>query len=104
MQGQKFDDIVILCIFMGYGDEEFGYRLWDLEKNRIIRSRDVVFHEQETMSNSIVPEKTSESGGKVDFTPIFLPRENAAKGKEFQEHDVDEEPAIDGAGDRGGVE
>ena len=26
-QRQKLDDKAILCIFMGYGDKEFGYRL-----------------------------------------------------------------------------
>ena len=34
---------------MSYRDEEFSYRLWDPEKKRIIRSRDLVFHEQATI-------------------------------------------------------
>ena len=25
----KLDDKATLCIFIGYGDEEFGYMLWD---------------------------------------------------------------------------
>lgn len=33
------------CIFLGYANEEFGYRLWDLVKNKIIRSRDDIFNE-----------------------------------------------------------
>ena len=32
------------CTFIGYGVDDFGYRLWDL-KNRN-RSRDVVFNEK----------------------------------------------------------
>ena len=31
--------------FIGYEVDEFGYRLWDYEKHKIIRSRHVVFNE-----------------------------------------------------------
>ena len=33
------------CTFIGYGVDGFGYRLWDYENHKIIRSRDVVFNE-----------------------------------------------------------
>jgi hypothetical protein len=33
------------CTFIGYGVNDFGYRLWDYENNKIIRSRDVIFNE-----------------------------------------------------------
>jgi hypothetical protein len=32
------------CIFIGYGVNEFGYRLWDYKNNKIIRSIDVIFN------------------------------------------------------------
>lgn len=35
------------CIFLGYGHEEFGYRLWDPKDKKVIRSRDVVFFEDQ---------------------------------------------------------
>ena len=41
------------CIFLGYADGEFGYRLWDPIKNKIIRSRDVIFNELENFKRSI---------------------------------------------------
>ena len=44
-QRLKLDSKATLCIFVGYGDVEFGYKLWDLEKKKMIRSRDVVFYE-----------------------------------------------------------
>ena len=44
-QRQKLDDKAIPCIYLGYEDEEFDYRLWDPEKRKVIRSIDVVFHE-----------------------------------------------------------
>ena len=39
MQSQK-------CFFIGYGDEKFGYRFWDEQNRKIIRSRNVIFNEQ----------------------------------------------------------
>ncbi|WVZ04917.1 hypothetical protein V8G54_018263 [Vigna mungo] len=34
------------CTFIGYGEDEFGYRLWDNENQKMIRSRDVIFNEK----------------------------------------------------------
>lgn len=34
------------CFFIGYGDEAFGYRFWDNQNRKIIRSRNVIFNEQ----------------------------------------------------------
>ncbi|KAK9914377.1 hypothetical protein M0R45_038160 [Rubus argutus] len=50
-QRSKLDDKATPCIFLGYGDEEFGYRLWDPKANKFIRSRDVVFHEDQTIAD-----------------------------------------------------
>ena len=44
---QKLDARTISCIFIGYGDEEFGYRLWDPKEKKVIRSKDVVFLEDQ---------------------------------------------------------
>ena len=33
------------CTFIGYGIDDYGYRLWDFENLKIIRSRDVIFNE-----------------------------------------------------------
>ncbi|KAK3005481.1 hypothetical protein RJ639_017255 [Escallonia herrerae] len=57
-QRLKLDDKAIPCIFIGYGDDEFGYKLWDLERKKIIRSRDMVFyaHEIATDLRSANPE------------------------------------------------
>jgi hypothetical protein len=34
------------CFFIGYGDEEFGFRFWDDQDRKIIRSRNVIFNEK----------------------------------------------------------
>ncbi|PKI37584.1 hypothetical protein CRG98_042008 [Punica granatum] len=39
----KLDAKVKQCIFLGYAHVEFGYRFWDPNSKKIIRSRDVVF-------------------------------------------------------------
>ena len=34
------------CNFIGYGVNDFGYRFYDYEKHKIIRSGDVIFNEK----------------------------------------------------------
>ena len=34
------------CVFVGYGINEFGYRLWDFENHKIVGSKDVIFNEK----------------------------------------------------------
>ena len=40
-----------------YGDEKFGYKLWDPKEKKMIRSRDVVFHENENLADFEKTEK-----------------------------------------------
>lgn len=42
----KLNDKVKQCIFIGY-HHELGYRLWDLVNKKIVKSRDVLFHEDQ---------------------------------------------------------
>ena len=35
-----------IYFFIGYGDKKFGYRFWDEQNRKIIRSRNVIFNEQ----------------------------------------------------------
>ena len=42
----KLEDKSKKCTFIGYEIDDFGYRLWDYEKIKIIRTRDVVFNEK----------------------------------------------------------
>jgi transposase InsO family protein len=54
----KLDDKTLPCIFLGYGNEEFGFRLWDPIKRKIVRSRDVVFYEDQFYGDADKPEKS----------------------------------------------
>ncbi|KAD5961372.1 hypothetical protein E3N88_12845 [Mikania micrantha] len=38
-------------IFLGYGQDEFGYRLYDPVLKKLVRSRDVVFMENQTLKD-----------------------------------------------------
>ena len=42
----KLDAKSKICFFIGYDDEKFGYRFWDEQNRKIIRSRNVIFNEQ----------------------------------------------------------
>ena len=43
----KLDSKTKKCTFIGYGSDEMGYRLWDSEDRKIIRSKNVTFNETE---------------------------------------------------------
>ena len=49
------------CVFVGYGDDEFGYRFWDYENRKIIRSRDVIFNENVMYKDKSIAESSSSS-------------------------------------------
>ena len=50
-QRGKLDPKTRPYIFLGYDDDEFGYRLWDIANKKVIRSRDIVFMEEKTIVN-----------------------------------------------------
>ena len=99
-QRSKLDDKATLCIFIGYGDEEFDYTLWDSEKQKIDKSRDVVLHEHETIEdmekNVSVAKLTYE--GVADLTHEQTSLESAtneAKMFELEPEMELEEPVIE---------
>ncbi|KAG6773118.1 hypothetical protein POTOM_020372 [Populus tomentosa] len=54
----KLDSKTKQCIFLGSEDDEFGYRLWDPKEKKIVRSRDVIFFEDQTIEDFEQKEKT----------------------------------------------
>ena len=48
-QRSNLDDKAKPCIFMGYGHEQFGYRLWDPINKKIIKSKDVMSLEDQVI-------------------------------------------------------
>jgi len=45
------------CTFIGYGVNDFCYHFYDYEKQKIIRSRDVIFNEQVLYKNQMQEKK-----------------------------------------------
>ena len=111
-QRSKLDDKLTSCIFIGYGDEEFGYRLWDSEKQKIVICIDVVFHEHETIEDM---EKNVSSAiltyeGIANLTPKETSLESATNeaemsepkpGKELEEPEIKEKESGDDNETRG---
>ncbi|KAE8684911.1 Actin-depolymerizing factor 1 [Hibiscus syriacus] len=75
-------------VFVGYGGDEFGYRFWDYENRKIIRSRDVIFNEnvmykdRSTAESSNTEAETKEfaefeeiSGNDVQINPEIVQEE-----------------------------
>ena len=61
-----------ICFFIGYGDEKFGYRFWDEQNRKIIRSRNVIFNEHimyKDMS-TIVPDVIETDQKKSEFVKL----------------------------------
>ncbi|KAE8693764.1 putative galacturonosyltransferase-like 4 [Hibiscus syriacus] len=64
------------CSFVGYGGDEFGYRFWDYENRKIIRSRDVIFNENVMYKDMSTVESSSsntkaETKEFAEFEEIF---------------------------------
>ena len=50
-QRSKLDSKSKPCIFLGYSEHEFGYRLWELLDKKVVRSCDIVVLEDKTIEN-----------------------------------------------------
>ena len=113
-QRSKLDDKATPCIFIRYGDEEFSYKLRDSEKQKIVRSIDVMFHEHETIEDM----EKNVSGAKLTYegvenlTPGQTSLESATNEaemseskprKELEEPVIEEEESGDDS-DTGGVD
>ena len=60
-QRLKLDSKSTPSIFVGYGDKEYGYRLFDPEKGKVVRSRDVVFYEHKMGADILNVDKATTS-------------------------------------------
>lgn len=82
----KLDDKAKQCIFLGYGHEEFGYRLWDPVNRKVVRSRDVVFLEDQMTDLDEQGEASSSSVEiPVSVDPVPPPIQSSAQGGATQE-------------------
>ena len=67
------------CIFIGYDENEFGYRLYDPVEKKLVRSRDVKFMKDQTIQDINKVKKSTpkeDNVGVVDFEPVQLHIQN----------------------------
>ena len=88
------------CIFLGYGHEEFGYRLWDPLSRKIVRSRDVVFLKDQLLDDGDKVEKASSfTEIVIRIDPMVPPTVHANHRGELQEGDGvtenEDDPVVD---------
>ena len=50
---KKLDSKSIKCIFLGYGAEIKGYQLYDVERGKVLHSRDVIFDESSRLTSVV---------------------------------------------------
>ena len=74
----KLDAKSKICFFIGYGDEKFGYRFWDEQNRKIIRSRNVIFNEHVTYKDrlTVVSDVTEIDQKKFEFVNLDELTEN----------------------------
>ncbi|KAF2300465.1 hypothetical protein GH714_013629 [Hevea brasiliensis] len=58
------------CIFIGYGQDKFGYRCYDPVEKKLVRNRDVTFIEDQTIEDIDKADRSkSETDGLIDLDP-----------------------------------
>ena len=80
----KLDSKTKQCIFLGYPQEDFGYRLWDPVEKKIIRSRDVVFFEDQTTVDFEKSDKPKSPSIPANLDPVPLPMINDEYGGDVE--------------------
>ena len=87
----KLDDKSMKCIFLGYADEDFGYRLWDPLKHKIIRSMDVIFNESEMFKRTVGELEVKKFIDKFEEQQENIPpiQENEQQIQEHEEQQVE---------------
>ena len=83
------------CIFIGYGEDEFGYRFYDPIEKKLVRIRDVKFMEDQTIEDIDKMEKSTpkEDNGVADFEPVQPPIQNL--NTDVQNDVGDQQPAYE---------
>ncbi|GKA54879.1 putative RNA-directed DNA polymerase [Tanacetum coccineum] len=83
------------CVFLGYGQDEFGYRLYDPVQKRLVRSRDVVFEEDQTLKDVENAERETipqHNDDLIDLDPVPPKHFDSQFGDDIQN---DEEQGAD---------
>ena len=61
------------CFFINYGDKQFGYRFWDEQNRKIIRSRNVFFDEKVLYKDKSSGDLEGKVQEKFEFVSLDIP-------------------------------
>jgi hypothetical protein len=85
------------CTFIGYDVNDFGYRLWDYESKKIIRSRFFIFNEKVMYKYQLQGKKQEEEKQEYtvldEITEKEIPKEPENQNIQQQEQHVPQRPA-----------
>ena len=95
-QRSKLDDKTVLHLFVVYGDEVFGFKWWDPTKKKLVRSKDVVFQEDQTLGDF---DKTNQSKGTSDDFIQLVRIPLSLKQPRNEDKEINELPRDDSASD-----
>lgn len=56
-QRTKLDEKSCQCVFIGYGDEKFGYKIYDPFAKKASKNRDITFFEDHTRKDVTVDDR-----------------------------------------------
>ncbi|WVZ04644.1 hypothetical protein V8G54_017990 [Vigna mungo] len=92
------------CIFIGFGQDEFGYKLYDLVEKKVVRSRDVQFMDDQTIEDIDKVKKSTpkKDGNVIDVDPIRYgdtDNQQVRDGLDVPIDNVDEEEHDESFGD-----
>ena len=109
----KLDPKTRPCIFLGYGTDKFGYRVWDPVDKKVFWSRDIIFMEDKTLadwelekkiknSEEIRPKPTESrltleepTGYGEEAEPVDEAEEGETRTDQDSESDSDEEETLE---------
>ena len=81
------------CTFIGYGVNDFGYRLWDYEGHKIIRSRDVIFNEKVMYKDQLQRKKEEKESREYTMLDDEIPKVPGNQNVQSQEQQEPQTPA-----------
>ena len=84
----KLDAKSKICFFIGYDDEKFGYRFWDEQNHKTIRSRNMIFNEQVMYKDrsTVVLDVTEIDQKKYEFVNLDELTENTIQKRSEEEN------------------
>ena len=69
----KFSSKARKCVFLGYGGSVKAYRLYDMDRGKVIHSRDVIFNEQEPAMCE-TPQVSTQKEAVMQLKPLVSPQ------------------------------